>query len=91
MLRLLIFAAMLAATCSVYAVEPPVATFDGWPQVEVCRGCRPPGTWEPIQYPTPLRNFFFGRARFRPDPNFRWEPGRWVPREQPSPIEGVQP
>ena len=83
-MKVLIFAAVLVATCSaVVAIEPPVSTFDGWPQ-EVCRGCRsmPPGTWEPIQYPTPLRDFFFGRARFRPDPNYRWEPGRWVPREQ---------
>jgi len=38
-----------------------------------------PGAWESIVYPTPLRDFFFGAHRFRADPRWRWEPGRWVP------------
>ena len=43
----------------------------------------PPGTWQPIQYPTPLRNFLFGSARWQPDPNYRWQPGHWVPVDAP--------
>ena len=62
-------------------------------QHDVCRCCpaqpqptQPrPGTWEPIDYPTPLRNLLFGSARFRPDPNFRWQPGQWVPIQPPTP------
>ena len=52
--------------------------------VEVCHACRPqpPGTWAPILYPTPLRNLLFGSHRWQPDPNYRWEPGRWVPLQE---------
>ena len=52
---------------------------------------RPPGQWEPVSYPTPLRNFFFGAARFRPDPKFRWQPGQWVPVAPPPPPVQWQP
>lgn len=48
-----------------------------------------PGQWEPIRYPTPLRNLFFGSARFRPDPNYRWQPGQWVPVAPPPPMQWV--
>ena len=55
-------------------------------QHEVCRGCQPtpPGQWEPIHYPTPLRALLFGSHRFRPDPAYRWQPGQWVPIQPPT-------
>ena len=40
---------------------------------------------QPIVYPTPLRNFFFGRTRMvpaGPPVPYRWEPGRWVPAQE---------
>ena len=65
-----------------------------WPvgaaeQVEIRQQHARPGTWEPIRYPTPLRNFFFGSARFRPDPGYRWQPGQWVPVQPPPPMQWV--
>jgi hypothetical protein len=41
---------------------------------------------QPIIYPTPLRNFFFGTQRLVPTGPpipYRWEPGRWVPLQEP--------
>ena len=74
---------------AVLAICLPLSTSGAEPvQHEVCHSCQPtqprPGTWEPIHYPTPLRNLLFGSARFRPDPNYRWQPGQWVPIQPPT-------
>ncbi len=48
------------------------------PQIQWFQPVQP----QPIEYPTPLRNFLFGRTRLAPTGPpvpFRWEPGRWVP------------
>ena len=56
-------------------------------------GWRQPGKLQPVVYPTPLRNFFFGRARFIPQgppQPYMVVPGRVVFPELVYPRE-IQP
>ena len=81
-----LIAILILLFAGVATAQPPTAA-----PVGVCHSCRPqpPGQWQPILYPTPLRSWLFGSARWQPDPNYRWQPGQWVPI-QPHPTHPKQ-
>ena len=75
LILLLLAAPALGAESSMVHHAPPPPPIRWWQPVEP----------QPIEYPTPLRNFLFGRTRMVPSGPpipFRWEPGRWVPIQE---------
>jgi hypothetical protein len=82
MFRVLIVALVLLVATAAMAQCPDKTCQPPSKSAPNCCPPAPPGTWQPIQYPTPLRNLLFGTHRWTPDPGYRWQPGHWVPTEQ---------